>query len=135
MVMFVTLEQASDHLRRDTGDDDNDLILKISAASSAVQNYLKDPLLPYSYALDSAGVPELDSDGEPYLEIDSNGSYIPRVEVQQAVLIILGVFYADRDAKEYIDPRSGNGLERLGNMSLPRSVHWLLDTIRTPTLR
>lgn len=135
MVMLVTLEQASDHLRRDSEDDNSDLELKIRAASRAVQNYLKNPLLAYSYALDSSGVPDLDSDGLPYLEVDSNGEYIPREEVQQAVLILLGVLYIDRDAKEYTDPRSGAGLERLGNISLPRVVHWLLDPIRTPTLR
>lgn len=135
MVMLVTLEQASDHLRRDTGDDDNDLILKIHAASAAIQNYLKDPLLVYEYAMDEYGVNLIDSAGEPYLATDSSGDYIVRQEVQIAVLMMVGVFYADRDAKEYIEPRSGGGLERLGNMSLPKAVHWLLDPIRKPTLQ
>ena len=135
MVMLVTLEQASDHLRRDTGDDDSDLILKINAASNAVLNYLKNPLLAYQYAMDSFGELDLDSAGEPYLDQDSAGAYIARPEVQQAVLLILGTMYIDRDAKEYVDPRSGGGLDRLGNMSLPRAAHWLLDPIRSPTMR
>lgn len=134
MVMLVTLQQASDHLRRDTGDDDADLILKIHAASAAVQNYLKDPLLAYEYAHDQYGSLLLDSAGEPYLATDSAGEYLVRTEVQIAVLIMIGVLYTDRDSKEYVDPRSGGGLERLGNMSLPKIVHWLLDPIRKPTL-
>lgn len=134
MVMLVTLEQASDHLRRDTTDDNDDLRLKIRAASRAIQNYLKNPLLVYSFVLDVNGVPVFDSNGDPVLEMNSDGSYVVRPEVQQAVLIILGTFYTDRDAKEYIDPRSGAGLERLGNISLPRAVHWLLDPLRKPTL-
>ena len=40
-VMLVRLQEASDHLRRDTTDDDNDLTLKIKAASAAIINYLK----------------------------------------------------------------------------------------------
>lgn len=126
MVMLVTLEQASDHLRRDTGDDDADLTLKITGASHAIINYLKEPMLPYESDIDSAG--------EIYYPTDSNGDYIVRPEVQAAVLMMVGVLYVDRDAKEYTDPRAGGNLERLGNMSLPRAVHWLLDTIRKPTL-
>lgn len=135
MVMLVTLQQASDHLRRDTDDDDADLTLKIHAASAAIQNYLKDPMLAYEYAKDQYGNNLLDSADEPYLATDSAGEYIVRQEVQIAVLLVIGVLYTDRYSKEYIDPRSGGGLERLGNMSLPKAVHWLLDPIRTPTLR
>lgn len=131
MVMLVTLQQASDHLRRDTGDDDADLILKIHAASAAVQNYIKDPMLAYEYAKDEYGQNLLDSAGEPYLATDSSGEYIVRQEVQIAVLMMIGVFYTDRYSKEYIE---GTGEARLGNMSLPKAVHWLLDPIRSPTL-
>lgn len=135
MVMLVTLQQASDHLRRDTTDDDNDLRLKIGAVSRAILNYLKDDMLAYQFEMDRNGQPVLDSAGDIiYLE-DSAGDFIPREEVQAAVLIMLGVVYVDRDAKEYVDPRAGGGQERLGNMSLPRVVHWILDPIRTPTLR
>lgn len=134
MIMLVTLEQASEHLRRDTGDDDADLTLKIMAASQAILNYLKDPLLAYEYARDENGNYILDSDGKRELAIDSDGKYIPSMPVQLATLIMIGVFYTDRDAKEYVDPRSGGGLERLGNLELPRAVHWLLDPIRKPTV-
>lgn len=135
MVALVTLQEASDHLRRDTDDDDNDLLLKIEAASNAIMNYVKDPLLVYELAMDEWGVPLLDTAGETYLNVDSNGDYTVRREVKQAVLILLGTFYIDRDAAEYVNPRSGGGLERLGNMSLPRSVHWILDGLgRKPTL-
>lgn len=133
MVMLVTLQQASDHLRRDTGDDDNDLILKIMGASSAIQNYLKNPMLAYDFAKDEYGNIILGSDGEPVYETDSSGAYVPRMEVQIAALILIGTLYKDRDAKQYIE---GNGsVERLGNMSLPKEVHWLLDPIRDPTLQ
>ena len=135
MVMLVTLQQASDHLRRDTTDDDADLTLKISAISRAILNYLKDDMLAYQFEMDEHGKPVLDSAGDVVYLTDSAGDFIAREEVQQAVLIMLGVVYIDREGKEYIDPRSAGGQERLGNMSLPRVVHWLLDTIRTPSLR
>lgn len=134
MLRYVTLEEASDHLRRDTGDDDNDLDLKILGASRAIANYLKDPLLAYELATDEYGVNLLDSDGKPYLFTDSAGHYVVRSEVKAATLIMVGVLYTDRDAKEYVDPRSGGGMERLGNMSLPRVVHWILDPLRKPSL-
>lgn len=135
MVMLVTLQQASDHLRRDTTDDDNDLTLKISAISRAILNYLKDDMLAYQFEMDEHGKPVLDSAGDIVYLRDSAGDFIPRTEVQQAVLIMLGVVYIDREGKEYVDPRAAGGQERLGNMSLPRVVHWILDAIRTPTLR
>lgn len=134
MIMLVTLEQASEHLRRDTNDDDTDLTLKIMGASQAILNYLKDPLLAYEYARDEYGQYILDSDGKRELAIDSDGRYIVAQPVQIATLIMVGVLYIDRDAKEYVDPRSGAGIDRLNNMSLPRVVHWLLDPIRKPSL-
>lgn len=130
-MMLVTLQQASDHLRRDSMDDNSDLLLKIRAASAAVTNYLKDPLLAYQYEQDSYGDIVLDSDGEPVLAVDSAGHYIVREEVQAAVLIMVGVLYIDRDAKSYVD---GGSMPRLGNTSLPNAVHWILDPIRKPTV-
>lgn len=129
--MLVTLQQASDHLRRDTSDDDSDLLLKINAASRAVLNYLKDDMLAYQFEMDNHGKPILDSSGDIVYLIDSAGDYVARTEIQQAVLILIGTLYADRDAKDYMD---GGKLPRLGDISLPREVHWLLDTIRKPTL-
>lgn len=133
MVMLVTLAQASDHLRRDTDDDNNDLELKIQGVSRAILNYLKDDMLAYQFEADEHGKPVLDSsDDIVYLE-DSAGEFIPREEVQQAVLMMLGFLYTDRYGKEYSDPGSGGNMERLGNMSLPRVVYWLLDPIRKPS--
>lgn len=129
--MLVTLEQASDHLRRDTADDDADLTLKIHAASNAIINYLKRSYLAYVYDLDSSGNIIYDSAGYPVIAIDSAGEPIAKPEVQQAVLLMLGVFYIDRDGKSYVD---GDGQPRLGNMSLPPAVHWILDPLRKPTL-
>lgn len=119
MVMLVTLQQASDHLRRDTTDDNNDLTLKIHAASNAILNYLKDG----ATFLDTSGNPEFDSGG--------NILGVPQ-EVQAAVLIMLGVLYTDRVGMEYIDGPANN--QRLGNMAIPRAVQFLLDPLRTPTM-
>lgn len=135
MVMLVTLQEASDHLRRDTTDDDGDLTLKIQAVSRAILNYLKDDMLAYQFDMNEHGKPLLDSNGDIVYLYDSDGELVVRDEVKAAVLMMIGVLYKDRDAKEYTDPRSGGGLERLGNMSLPRAVHWILDPLRLPTLR
>lgn len=121
--MLVTLQQASDHLRRDTTDDNSDLTLKIKAASGAIKNYLKDSDLLYEYSLDSAG--------EKVFVLDSAGDKIVRDEVKSAVLILIGNLYIDRDGDAYT---KGDYSERLGNESLPKTIHWLLDPIRKPTL-
>jgi hypothetical protein len=112
MVQLVSLDQASNHLRRDTTDDNSDLLLKIEAASQAVLNYIDD----YSF-LDSAG------------EVDPTIP-VPR-PIQAAVLIILGDLYVNRDAPEY---REGGSAPRLGEITLPRTVHFLLDSYRTPII-
>lgn len=114
-MMLVTLQQASDHLRRDTTDDDTDLTLKIQAASLAVLNYIDD----HSF-LDSAGNVEEDSAG--------NLLGIPE-PIQCAVLLILGDLYADRDGAKF---RDGMSTPRLGDIIIPRAAHFLLDAYRTP---
>lgn len=118
--MLVSLQQASDHLRRDTTDDDADLMLKIEAASQAILNYVTD----HSF-LGSSGEVEYDSAGEPL--------NVPR-PIQSATLLILGVLYRDRDGEEMVSPRSGGGMARLGNIIIPRAAHFLLDPYRLPTL-
>lgn len=130
-MMLVTLQQASDHLRRDTTDDNADLELKIKASSRAVLNYLKDHMLAYIPLTDEHGLPLLDSSGDEAYEVDSAGDLIVREEVQSAVLLILGTLYIDRDGDAYT---KGDYTERLGNESLPKTVHWLLDPLRTPSL-
>lgn len=110
MVMFVTLEQASDHLRRDTDDDDNDLTLKIEAASQAILNYIDPTIIDF------------DSAGEA---ID-----VPR-PIQAATLILLGQLYVDRDAPDF---RDGKTAPRWGDIILPRTVQFLLDPYRIPLM-
>ena len=114
--MLVSLQQASDHLRRDTGDDDNDLTLKIMAASQAVMNYIDTDQSFYN----SAGIPDYDSAG---VALD-----VP-FPIQAAVLLILGDLYADRDGQNF---REGGSTPRVGEIVIPRSAHFLLDPYRTP---
>lgn len=115
-MMFVSLEQASDHLRRDTDDDDSDLILKIKAASIAVLNAIRKEQ-PF---LDSGGLPILDSNG-----VAEN---IPE-PLKSATLIILGLLYADRDGEDF---RDGDTSPRLGDIVIPRTAHFLIDPYRRP---
>jgi len=103
MTMLVTLQQASDHLRRDTTADDADLTLKIEAASAIV----------LAYITESAFVP--DEAGEPTEEV--------RPEVQNATLIMVGFLYKDRD--EDADEQWERGYP-------PRLVASLLQHLRTP---
>ncbi len=79
MTMLVSLDQASLHLKRDTNDDDADVLLKIEAASRAVLYYL-------GSAADFVDDIDTDSDG--------NVSGVP-AEVQQATLLLLGNFKKD----------------------------------------
>lgn len=129
--MLVTVQQASEHLRLDTMDDVADLTLKIKAASRSVLNYLKDHMLAYIPVTDEHGNPVLDSAGDIEYEIDSAGDRIVREEVQSAVLLVLGNLYIDRDGDAFV---KGDYTERLGNESLPKAVHWLLDPLRTPSM-
>lgn len=131
MVMLVTLEQARDHLRIDTEDGDNDLTLKIHAASNAVLNYMKKSGLAYEYEIDSAGDPVRDSSGDPVFLLDSAGDRVVLSEVQAAVLIMLGVIYIDRDGQDFVD---GGSSPTLGELHIPRTVKWLLDPLRRPTV-
>lgn len=131
MVMLVTLQEASDHLRRDTGDDDADLILKIKGASQAVLSYLKNNMLAYEYEEDETGAPILDSAGDKIYLVDSSGEYIVRDDVKSAVLLLLGTIYIDRDGEDFV---KGSTQETLGYLKIPRTVAWLLEDLRKPTL-
>lgn len=118
MTMLVTLDQASEHLRRDGGDDDADLTLKIHAASGAVLNYLKGA---------NHFEPELDGDGKPVLDDDGKPVYTTQVlyEVQAAVLLMVGYLYKDRDNDKNHEYETGY---------LPRPITALLYNLRTPAL-
>lgn len=113
MTYLVSLEMAKQHLRVDS-DDDFDLNTKILAASGAVLNYITN----HSF-LDSSEETEVDSSGEIV------GVPFP---IQAATLIILGMLYKDRDGEGFTDNTSA----RLGDIILPKTVHFLLDPYRKP---
>lgn len=104
--MLVTLQEAKDHLRIDFDAEDNDLTLKIHAASGAVARYLK---IPSSFFADTAT-----------LQTDTP------FEIKAAVLILLGIFYRDRDGAE---------MEKWAQGTLPHVVTALLYTYRDPALK
>jgi hypothetical protein len=114
MVMLVSLQQAKDHLRVDSSDEDNDLTLKIHAASAAVLNYIRNGADLFT---DSAGEPILDSNDAPI--------GIP-YEIMAATLLMLGYLYTNRDADP--DKAYGHGM-------LPNDVTALLYPHRVPSLR
>lgn len=91
MTMLISLKKASDHLRRDTNADNDDLELKIQAASDCVINYMDADAT--FLVLDSSGQIEEDSDG---VAID-----VPPY-VQIATLILVGIFYKDRDSARFM---------------------------------
>lgn len=113
-MMLVTLQQASDHLRRDTNADDNDLTLKVHAASAAVMNYIQGPGI--DGFTDSAGDVFVDSAGDP-LDVP--------YEIQAATLLMVGYLYKNRD--ENADGAFDRGY-------LPAPVTALLTSFRDPSL-
>lgn len=114
MVMLVSLAQGKEHLRVDSSDEDNDLTLKIHAASAVVLNYIRNGADSFT---DSAGDAIVDSNGNPL--------GIP-YEIQAATLLMLGYLYTNRDS----DPDKAYGLG-----TLPNDVTALLYTYRVPSLR
>lgn len=117
---LVSLSEASNHLRRDTTDDNDDLQIKIYAASASIMNYLKES----ASFLDSTGLPEIGSD---------QIAIVP-YPVKAACLIMVGVLYNDRDGEDYVKPSGSGNQARFGLMPLPRAAQFLLDPYRTPTL-
>lgn len=95
-MMLISLDYASDHIRRDQADDDADLERKIRAASRAVVNYLGDSA---SMFLDSAGDPFVDSNG---IVID-----VPD-DVQMATAMLVAEFY-DGVRGDAVDAQYGYG--------------------------
>lgn len=115
MVMLISLEIASEQCRRDTDADDATLTLMVKAASGAIMNYIDDHTF-----LNSAGEVDFDSDGSP---ID-----VPE-PIQQAVAMLVAQFYNDRDGEDF---RDGKTAPRLGDIIIPRAMHFLLDPYRLP---
>ncbi|UJF37673.1 phage gp6-like head-tail connector protein [Pseudomonas aeruginosa] len=128
-MMLVTLQEASDHLRRDTDYDDADLTLKIHAASAAVMNYLKRDSLAYEPERDSSGEVVRDSNGWPVPMLDSSGNPAVRFEVKAAVLLMLGELYKNREGEQ-----GGEIPTQWGFGYLPRPVVALLYPLRDPAL-
>lgn len=124
MVMLVTLQQASDTVKRDQNHDDNHLTMLIEAASEAVLNYLKDGRV-YERTLGTDGLPVLDSNGDFVYELDSSGDRIPLAIVQRAVLYLVGVFYKNPDSDPDKEWQPG---------FLPAPVTAMLYPLRTPAL-
>lgn len=113
-MMLVTLQQASDHLRRDTTADNTDLTLKIHAASGMVMNYIQGPGI--DGFTDSFGDVFVDSQGEP-LDVP--------YEVQAATLLMVGYLYKNRD--ENADGAFDRGY-------LPAPVCAILTPFRDPSV-
>jgi len=114
---LITLAQASAHLRRDTEDDDSDLLLKIEAASEMVLDYIGSGAEAWT---DSSGLPIEDSNGE--------AMDVPK-RVQSAVLMLTGYLYRERDAsmENQVPTQWGYGY-------LPIGVTALLYPLRRPTV-
>jgi len=104
---LVTLAQASEHLRRDTEDDNADLQLKITAASRRVLQYLGDQ----AEFLDSNGDVPVDSNGDP---VD-----VPE-HVQAATLLLIGDLYEQREGGQTasVDSKFGYGYLPVGVVAL-----------------
>lgn len=112
-LMLVTVEQVKTRLRIDHDSEDTDLALMIRSASRAVMNYLK---MDAEDFYDSAGEFPTDSAGEP-TDVDE--------EIQQAALMLVGLFYRDR---------SGDNRNDWDGTTLPAPVVSVLYPLRQLTL-
>lgn len=124
---LVTLQQARDHLRSDSEDDDADLQLKIAAASSAVLSYITASV--WEPERDDEGRPVIGADGKETPLLDVDGNRVVRTAVQQATLLAVGYFYRERDGSQehHLDGQFGYGY------ALPRGALALLYHLRQPT--
>ena len=119
MTRLVTLDEAKMHLRVDQDTEDDDIDLKLEAASAAVLAYVGDS----QYLFLDTGGDELD------LEDTDQAGLRARHLCRQATLLVLGEFYRNREpaATDVMPDRFGYGY-------LPRSVVALLTPLRTPTI-
>jgi len=124
-MMLVSLQQAKENLLIDFNTYDTDITLKISSASGMVLNYLKSRRNLYVLLVDDDGVPVLDSQGGVIYELDGQGARIVRDEVKHAVLILVGMFFRDRDGVEAKDWAPG---------FLPAPVTAILYPLRDPAI-
>lgn len=114
---LVTVEQASAHCKRDTGDDDADFEMKVEAASEMVLEYIGAGADSWT---DSAGQPFEDSSGEA---LD-----VPK-RVKMATLTLVDHLYRNRDGmtEDKVPEQYGYGY-------LPQGVVALLYPLRRPTV-
>ncbi len=114
---LVSVQEASDHVRRDTGDDDEDFELKVEAASELVLDYIGATADAWT---DSAGQTFDDSNGDA---LD-----VPK-RVKAATLMLVGYLYRERDAsnENQVPTQWGYGY-------LPIGVTALLYSMRKPTV-
>lgn len=132
MIELVTLEEAKLQLRITDDAHDDDLNMKIKAASSAVINYLRGTRNLYVPLLDSNGDFVTDDDG--YYTADPGGSDGPQVreEVKAATLILL---------TEMFEKRAGAQTDGAGTvsaaylMAMPAAAQSLLYPLRDPVIR
>jgi len=108
MIKFVTLEEAKNHLRTDSDDGDDDLQLKIYAASASILDYIQ---------------------GSRDLIVNDDGEVIegaPELQrVKMATLILIGILDRTRNGEEESVYRQGY---------LPFSVSSLIYSLRKPTI-
>lgn len=124
-MMLVTLEEAKANMFVTFDNQDDDIRLKIRAASGAILNYLKNRTKLYQVEYTSDGEPELDSNGKPVYVTDSNGARLVRDEIKQATLILVGIMFRDRDGSEAKNWEHGY---------LPFPVTALIWQLRDPSL-
>lgn len=115
---LVTLEQASAHCRRDSGDDDADFELKVEGASEMVMDYISESAK--AAWTDSAGEPLEDSNGDPL--------NVPK-RIKNATLTLIEHLYRNRDGAT-----DDKVPEQFGYGYLPQGVTALLYSLRKPTV-
>lgn len=115
-MMLVTLQQARDHLRSDDSDDDNDLELKVLAASAVVMNYIQ--------YLDESIELFTDTNGDPLTDTDGLVPDVPYA-IKAATLLLIGYLYRNRD---------GDPDKAFSHNQLPWDVTALLAPYRDPSL-
>lgn len=121
MTLLVTVDQAKAHLHVDNSADDDDIELKVSAASAAVLAYIGETQHLF---LDTGGDP-IDLEDTTADQAGLRALHI----AQQATLLILADWFKNREptASDVVDPRYGYAY-------LPRSVTALLYSLRDPTI-
>lgn len=120
-IRYVSLDEAKAHLRTGHNEDDQDILLKIQAASAAIKNYMG-TFSVYEGQRNDDEDPVLDSNYEPEIQLDSAEEKNVRSEVKIAVLILIQKLY-DQDYSAF------------SNGELPPEVTAHIYQLRDPALR